>query len=225
MHSKDSLADVWFDRESAAARLDAGSPPAKPPPRTRDLLRSGLAGSVGGLFGGILALATADGFKHAHRLADHVRLALGQAHAVGRLTPTTTREWVGAAALAGAFLGGCFGALMRRLIPTLPRLLFGGVVSAALCTLLYAFVLLRLAPAVAGAASFASCLLGALVYGACVGIVPPVRRALRFDEDDETPEPPLPLLPADATPPVRPRLTSLLADHRSFPLVRRRPDS
>jgi hypothetical protein len=224
MRSQDSLADVWFDRSSAAARLDAGSlPPANAPPRPRDPLRSGLAGSVGGLLGGMLALATADGFTHAHRLADHVRLALGQAQALGRLTPTTTREWVGAAALAGAFLGGWFGALTRRLVPIVPRLLFGSILSAALCTLLYAFVLLRLAPLLAGAVPFASCLLGALVYGACVAIVPPVRRALRFDEEDEMHEP-LPVLPLEATPRLRPNLTNVLADHRSFPLVRRRHD-
>ncbi len=219
MRRNDSFDEGWFDA-SPTARLDIASTPPRGDSAhpAFDPLRSGLLASLGGSLGGLVALATADGAAHSHRLAGHVRVALDQAPALGSVNATTVREWIGVTALTGALLGGGFGALMRRLVPVVPRVLFSAILSSALCTLLYAFVLLRLAPTLAGRIPFLSCMLAALAYGACIGLVPPVRRIPRFDDGEATTSPPL------GTPPLPDSLGSTqLAEHRSFPLVRKRP--
>jgi len=222
MRREDSLADTWFQKppsfagrspspDTLAARPREAA--AAVPARLGAPLRSAVAGAVAGCVGGVLALVSADAAISRARLALHVRILLGQAPSLGHATPTTTREVLGVAAVVGLVLGAVFGRLMRRLFPVLPRLVFGTVLSATSCTVLYAFVLLRYAPWLAGPIPFLPCLLGAVAYGLSIGVAPPIERS-PLDPALWEPEEP-PALP-------RPVVTLPTETGASFPLVRRR---
>jgi hypothetical protein len=109
------------------------------------------------------------------QFTDHFRIALGQIASVAT-NPMVVRGAVALAAVVGALLGWLLGRLTRRLFPLLPRIFFGATLAPALCTLVYAFVLLRVAPSVVHAVPFMASALGAMAYGVCVALVPPIRR-------------------------------------------------
>jgi hypothetical protein len=223
MRLDDSLADVWFDRQSHGGsrfREDTASSPPLLPARGPDAARSGFVGALAGAAGGALAIATVDGYGHHARLAAHVRILLGQAPAMGSMTGSLAREWALAAALGGAVVGGLLGVLMRRLRGVVPRVAFAAVLSAALCTLLYAFVLPRVAAALAQGLPFGPGAAAALAFGACVGLAPPIRRPLRFQADEDAVDEDI----ARALLALQSRRTRgrPFGEDQSFPLVRRR---
>jgi hypothetical protein len=130
-----------------------------PPPAAQlagDPLWSSLVGAIGGGVAAALVLY----------LGTFVRDALAEG-----LRP----EWAAAIVTAGAVTGAVFGRVMRRLTKLLPRVAFSAIEAGALWLLLYAFVLARVAPGARAAMPFGLTAVGALIYGACVGAVPPVR--------------------------------------------------
>ncbi|MGH7435759.1 MAG: hypothetical protein ACRENE_08795 [Polyangiaceae bacterium] len=84
-------------------------------------------------------------------------------------------EWAAVVVGAGAAMGAVFGRVTRRLTKVIPRVAFGSIEAGALWLALYAFVLARFAPGARAAIPFGVTAVGALIYGACVGAVPPVR--------------------------------------------------
>jgi hypothetical protein len=84
-------------------------------------------------------------------------------------------EWAAALVTAGVVLGAAFGRITRRLRRLFARVAFGAIEAVSLWLLLYAFVLLRFAPASTAAIPFGLTAAAALLYGACVGAVPPMR--------------------------------------------------
>jgi hypothetical protein len=166
--------ETWFDEDEAA-----GSEPVGPLPRTGDPMWSGVAGAVAGAFGGVVALGTTDWMVNHGQLTVHWRIAVGQASAAS-IDPVAVRASVALAALAGAILGWLFGGLTRRLFPVVPRIVFGAIVTPALCTVVYAFILPRFAPAFLNAVPFTPLMLGALAYGVCVALMPPIQRSRKL---------------------------------------------
>jgi hypothetical protein len=84
-------------------------------------------------------------------------------------------EQTALAVVGGATVGAVFGRLTRRLVRVVPRVVFGAIAAGAVWLLLYAFVFGRFAPHLAGAISFQDSTLGAILYGAFTGAIPPIR--------------------------------------------------
>jgi hypothetical protein len=84
-------------------------------------------------------------------------------------------EWAAALVTAGVVLGAGFGRTTRRLMRLFARVAFGAIEAVSLWLVLYVFVLLRFAPASTAAIPFGLTAAAALLYGACVGAVPPMR--------------------------------------------------
>jgi hypothetical protein len=79
------------------------------------------------------------------------------------------------AVAGGAAVGAVFGRLTRRLVRVVPRVVFGAIAAAVVWLLLYAFVFGRFAPHLAHAISFEDSTIGAALYGAFTGAIPPIR--------------------------------------------------
>ncbi len=154
-----------FACQDQGARLSDERSSSLPPARLAgDPAWSAAAGGLAGLLGGLLALVVA--------------VRLGAHFPVGGLGPNAV--WSAARvstimAVAGGLIGALFGRLTRRLFPWVPRLAFGLVFTGTLWLLLYAFVLGRFAPRVLETVPFAPSLIGTLVCGVCIGLMPPVR--------------------------------------------------
>jgi hypothetical protein len=148
--------------DPAAANITAGDP-----------LRSTLRGAVTGALGGVVALAVAAASLDRLRLAEHVRVAFGQASLASE-TPRFVWLCVAMAAASGMLVGAGLGWLMRRLHGRVARIVFAAVLVPSLWIVLDAFVLGRFAPHVAAAARFLPSLLGAIAYGVCMGMVRPM---------------------------------------------------
>ena len=106
---------------------------------------------------------------------EHARLALYGAWSPTLDRPMALRAATAVAAVAGSILGALLGRLTRRLSSLGGRILFDGVLVPALCTVVYAFVVPRYAPAVAHVVPFAAALLATFVYAVCVALAPPLR--------------------------------------------------
>jgi hypothetical protein len=183
----------WFEPMSLPER--PGSHERAPSRATSSMV----VGGVAGMLGGVVALGVADAAGDPLRFTEHVHEALSPA--VGL--------WgcVLVAAGVGAVLGSLFGRLTRRLIPMVPRALFGAIFVPAAWTALYAFVLPRFLPFLVARVAFLPSLLGALAYGLCVALARPRRprrpRRSKFEEFED-------------------HLEAAEEPARSFPLVRRR---
>ncbi len=136
---------------------------------------SARAGAIAGAVGGALALAIADAMVSHARFVEHTRVALEGRWSLALEGAMLVRVGILLAAVFGAILGAFLGRLTRRLSPLGARLVFDAVLVAALCTILYAYVVPRYAPALAHVIPFAAAVLGALAYGVCVALAPPVR--------------------------------------------------
>jgi hypothetical protein len=131
--------------------------------------------AVAGGFGAVIALALGDWMVSHPTFFEHARLALH-----GPWTPTLDRPMalraaVGFAIVAGSIFGALLGRLTQRLSSVGGRILFDAVLVPALCTIVYAFVVPRYAPAVARVVPFAAALLATVAYAVCVALAPPVR--------------------------------------------------
>jgi hypothetical protein len=146
------LGERWFDEQQRMSDAPSGRSSGLPPIKPAGW--STILGSVGGAVGGVIAV-----------LIDE-RLALGFAATEARL---------GVALSVGAVLGGVFGRLTRRLFRVLARILFGAILAPALWLLVYAFAIKRFAPHFADILPFGPSVVGALAYGVCVGLIPPLR--------------------------------------------------
>jgi hypothetical protein len=129
---------------------------------------SAAGGAAVGAAAGLFVLALVDWRIEPARFADHLRGLFSEGSRLAVWTIVAT-------ALGGALLGGSFGRLTRRLFPLVPRILEGAVLVPALCIVVYAFGLRRFAPHVAQSVPFLWSLLGAIVFGVCVALVPPIR--------------------------------------------------
>ncbi len=158
--SEEPLRGSWFEQLKALAN-SLPPPPSLPPPRPAgDPARSATAGAIAGAAGGILALFVVD-------LVGPPIRALRQPGTLAYVALLTS--------LVGAAVGGAFGRLSRRLLRLLPRIVFAGVLALVLWLFAYAFVLMRFVPAVGSAIAFGPSVVGALVFGVCVGATPPMR--------------------------------------------------
>jgi hypothetical protein len=84
-------------------------------------------------------------------------------------------ELAAAIVTTGVVMGAVFGRITRRLRRLFARVAFGAIEAVSLWLVLYAFVLLRYLPASAAAIPFGVTAAAVLLYGACVGAVPPMR--------------------------------------------------
>jgi hypothetical protein len=80
-----------------------------------------------------------------------------------------------AAILLGMVAGAPLGYLARRLVRVGPRLLFFALFMPTLWTFVQACVMAQLAPQLASMLPFGPLVLGALAYGTCLALIPPVR--------------------------------------------------
>jgi hypothetical protein len=158
--------DAWSEDEESEV-------PAATPAVVADPLRAAFAGAVAGALGGLIALVLAVGAIDGTRLAVATRIAFGQAAALPGLTPQTLWLNVATAAAVGMVVGAGLGALMRRLRGRVARVIFGAVLVPSLWIVFDAFVLRRYAPHLAARAPFLPWLVGAVVYGACIGVARP----------------------------------------------------
>jgi hypothetical protein len=133
---------------------------------------SAAGGAAVGALAGLLVLAFIDWRVDPERFAAHVRGMFGAG-------PRIVGWALLATCLGGALLGGSFGRLTRRLFPVVPRIVEGAVLVPALCIVIYAFGLPRYAPYVAESVPFLWSFVGALAFGICIALVPPIglRRA------------------------------------------------
>lgn len=168
----------WF---SAPARAHAAS--AQPYMERRAPARpighagwSILFGAVTGAIGGLAMLKAADqvlvmqhsGLNLTQMLSAsvvHLNLGVGAAH----------EQALAAVMATGALAGGFFGFLARRLLRIAPRLLFFWLLAPIVWIFVQACVMSRLAPHLTTSLPIVPLLVGALAFGTCVALVPPVR--------------------------------------------------
>ena len=168
MTTNADISGGWI--EPISSRREQSSPDRAP----GQIASSMVKGAVAGMLGGGLALAVTDRVANGPRFLAHVNAAVA--------FTGTAWVWLGAAAACGMVVGALFGGVTRRLIPIVPRVVFGAIFVPAAWTALYAFVLPRCAPWVVAHVAFAPALLGALVYGLCVAVARPSRpRPSKFE--------------------------------------------
>jgi hypothetical protein len=139
-----------------------------------------LFGTLAGGAGGLAMLAVAQ-----HLLArqgsavDLTRMLSDTLSAAGIRFGDVQEQGYALAGVLGAFAGASFGYLARRLLRVVPRLLFFAIVGPVAWLFLQTCVLTRLAPALAASLPFGPLAIGALAYGMCLAIVPPIRARRR----------------------------------------------
>jgi hypothetical protein len=177
-HDAFDIDGSWVDPAPGAAPLDSvGHSTAKKSRvlESGDALWSTISGAVGGALGGVAMVAAAHGIAHwQHGDLDYFELTGKAAHLFPGFGATALSG--GAfAALIGALVGGMLGCLSRRATRILPRLLFFMTLTPIAWILVQAFVIRPLSvwsqtmPA-------APWLAGALVYGICLALTPPIVR-------------------------------------------------
>jgi hypothetical protein len=165
----------WF---SASAHSDA-VPFAERRAPARPIGHAGWAmlfGAITGAVGGLAMLKAADQvLVMQHSSANltamlsasvaHLNLGVGGAH----------EQALGVAMSAGALVGALFGFLARRLLRIAPRLLFFWLAVPIVWIFVQAVVMSRVAPHLTTSLPIVPLLVGALAFGTCVALVPPVR--------------------------------------------------
>jgi hypothetical protein len=162
----------WYSQ----APVPSWPPPSmRPPPApvgdpTSSIWLGAVSGGIGGVLMAIVAESILD-FRHSG--VDLVR-ALGRAaSAAGVPSPGAQIGGVLCAAVLGAFLGAPLGFMARRLVRVPPRLVFFSLLLPVLWIFVQALVLGRVAAAWAARLPFGPLVIGAVVYGACLAVVPP----------------------------------------------------
>jgi hypothetical protein len=172
-----SVENHWFDRPSLRTEL--------PPISERAVVvrspigHSGwsiVLGALAGALGGLSMLAVTEQVLHHQHSALDLASMLGSKGALAKLWLTSDRQaGFAVAAALGAAAGAPLGFLARRLLRIAPRLLFFILFAPILWTFVQACVMTRLAPWLAANLPFIPLAAGALVYGVCIALVPPIR--------------------------------------------------
>jgi hypothetical protein len=151
--TREPLHDEWFSpRAPELAAPDESTRAPIPGRPAGDPVWSSVSGAIAGVLGAGVVIVVATGLDI-------------------RARP----EIAAAAATAGAALGGLFGRVTRRLLHVLPRVALGAILAGATWLVIYALVLAHFAPRLAHSTPFSTSMVSALMFGACVGILPPVR--------------------------------------------------
>jgi hypothetical protein len=150
--SGERLHDEWFRQTSETPSPPQWPSTLRPGRPAGDPFWSTLGGAVGGLIGAVAVLA------------------------LPKTVDLRTQPAIGAATvLVGAALGAAFGRMTRRLLRVVPRIALGAIVASTVWLAVYAFLILRFAPQLTTSLPFASSVLDALIFGACLGVLPPLR--------------------------------------------------
>jgi hypothetical protein len=146
-------------------------------PAAGDRGLSSLAGGAAGGVGALLMLAVAHAVAHFANWPLDVR-ALTDA-AVVRVLPPVQAPFAGFIAVAsvGVLLGAGFGCLTRHLRRISGRLLFFSLATPVLWVFTQAFILRYSAPWAVRGLPIGSFVLGALAYGWCLALMPPMGEA------------------------------------------------
>jgi hypothetical protein len=175
--SEPPLRESWFTKTGAppppAPEPEESIPP--PPPPEGDPTWAVIVGAATGAIGGAAMLIIAGEVARRFRPDIDVIRTFGRAaHALGN------DPFIAGFILAvgvGAALGALLGTLMRHLLRIRARMLAAGILAPVLWTLLHAFVLKPFSPGL-GALPFGPLAAGALAYGLCIAIVPPMRKRI-----------------------------------------------
>jgi hypothetical protein len=135
-----------------------------------------LFGVVAGALGGLAMLKAAEHLLLRQESSLDLTALLGSS--VARLNVgvgSVHEQGLALAMVAGALAGALFGFLARRLLRVGPRLLFFWLVAPITWIFVQAVVMSRLAPHLTTSLPLVPLLLGALAYGTCIAIIPPVR--------------------------------------------------
>jgi hypothetical protein len=139
-------------------------------------------GLVGGAAGGPVMLYAA------RELAKQSRQDIDIVRTVGNAIPHAAFGDDGArtgglalAAVAGALVGLLLGALMQHVSRVLARVFIGVILGPVLWIALHAFALRHFAPTLAQSLPLLPMIAGAAAYGACVALIPPLRRCVVED--------------------------------------------
>jgi hypothetical protein len=136
-----------------------------------------LFGLIGGAAGGPVMLYAA------RALAKQLRQDIDIVRTLGSAIPHAAfgddGAWAGGLALAagaGALVGLMLGALMQHVSRVAARIFIGLIIGPVLWIAVDAFALRHFAPTLAHALPVVPMIVGAAAYGACVALIPPLRR-------------------------------------------------
>jgi hypothetical protein len=136
-----------------------------------------LFGFAGGAAGALAMLYAAGRIAKYQRLDVDIVRTLGNAVPFAAFGSDGIRNAGLALALgAGAIVGAFLGLLLMYVLSVFSRVLVGAILGPVLWTLVHAFVLRRYTPALAQALPFVPLVIGAAAYGACMAVVPPLRK-------------------------------------------------
>jgi hypothetical protein len=169
-----ALEAQWLDAASIRPR-----PRLQPVALGRPIGHSGWAalfGAVTGAFGGFAMLAVAEYTLHVQgatvNLPELLSILVTRA---GLDLGSARHEGFAAAIVIGALLGAPLGYLARRLVRIVPRVLFFAILAPVAWIFVQACIMGRLTPGLATLLPFGPLVLGALAYGLCIALVPPIR--------------------------------------------------
>lgn len=137
-------------------------------------------GVIAGALGGMAMLSVSEQLLHHQHSALDLATLLGTKGALAKLWLASDRQaGFAVAAALGAVVGAPLGYLARRLLRIVPRLLFFVLFAPILWTFVQACLMTQLAPWLAANLPFLPLAVGALAYGACIALIPPIRARQR----------------------------------------------
>jgi hypothetical protein len=136
-----------------------------------------LFGLVGGAAGALAMLYAASQVAKYLRLDVDIVRTLGSAAPLAAFGNDGIRNAGFAVALAaGALVGAVLGLLLMYVLGVFSRVLIGAILGPVLWTLVHAFLLRRYTPMLAQALPFVPMAVGAVAYGICMAVIPPLRK-------------------------------------------------
>ncbi|HMJ15513.1 MAG TPA: hypothetical protein VK524_29055 [Polyangiaceae bacterium] len=140
-----------------------------------------LLGTIAGALGGLAMLKAAEQVLAAQHSTLDLSALLGSS--VARLNLLAVggprEQGMALAIVVGALVGAPLGFLARRLVRVGPRLLFFWLLAPITWIFVQAVVMSRVAPHLTTTLPLVPLLVGALAYGTCIAIIPPVRARLQ----------------------------------------------